>query len=502
LPKRLIFSLLLITVVSCFFIYLIVHFAGGKLPLDEPGKTLAKRHCQSCHQLPDPSLLSKERWQNSVLPVMGLYLGVTPLNGVEPTPIEDSLFPDKALLNEEEWTVLQSYYLQNAPDELPQSIKPSVISYLRAFSLITPRDSAFFSTSSITSFVHIDTTVNPHRLLVANSRGKQLFVLNKKLDLEKSFGLPGPLVNLLQKRDRTLGCIIGDDIMANDLNVGSVMAIGNPEDTFFQVIFPRLARPVQIEQVDLDNDNLEDYIVCQFGNLKGELTWMRNNGNNAFEKHSLSPLAGATHVVVHDSNEDGRMDLWVLFSQGGERIQLFLNKGNGKFEIKTVLEFPPSYGSSYFELVDVNNDRFLDIVYTCGDNGDYSRILKPYHGIYIFLSDKEKRFKMAKFLPVNGCYKALARDFDEDGDLDIASISYFPAKATPWEAFIYFENNGGLNFKPYSLPSHVRFQRGLTMDAGDLNSDGKLDIILGNGYYTSDSLNGIKEPLFIVLQKE
>ena len=62
-----------------------------------------------------------------------------------------------------------------------------------------------------------------------------------------------------------------------------------------------------------------------------------------------------------------------------------INKGNGQFEEKRVLRFPPMYGSSFFELVDFNKDGFQDFIYTCGDNADYSQVLKPYHGIYIYL---------------------------------------------------------------------------------------------------------------------
>ena len=59
-------------------------------------------------------------------------------------------------------------------------------------------------------------------------------------------------------------------------------------------------------------------------------------------------------------------------------------------------------------------------------------------------------------------------------------ISYFADyKRQPEEGFVYLENNGDLKFSPYSIPE-TQSGRWLTMDAGDLDGDGKIDIVLGN----------------------
>ena len=115
-----------------------------------------------------------------------------------------------------------------------------------------------------------------------------------------------------------------------------------------------------------------------------------------------------------------------------------------------------------------------------GDNADYSVVLKPYHGVYIFMNDGANRFTQKYFFPVNGCYKAIARDYDGDGDLDIATISFFPDYAhQPEESFVYLKNNGDFKFQPYSIKEATN-GRWLTMDAGDIDGDGKTDLILGN----------------------
>jgi hypothetical protein len=254
----------------------------------------------------------------------------------------------------------------------------------------------------------------------------------------------------------------------------------------------------------LNKDGKDDIIACEFGYLTGALTWMENKGSGKYDKHILRAFPGALKAIVEDVNHDGLPDIWVLFAQSDEGVYLYTNQGNGNFSEKKVLRFPSINGSSYFEMVDMNNDGFKDIIYTCGDNADFSTVLKPYHGVYIFLNNGQNKFTQKYFYPLNGCYKAIARDFDNDGDLDIATISYFADyENQPEEGFVYLENNGNFEFKPYSLPITQK-GRWLTMDAGDFDHDGKIDLMLGNfsvaPSFMQSKTNWKEGPSFMVLK--
>ena len=474
------------------------------------GALLAASFCQSCHLLPDPSILDTKTWENGVLPHMGPLLGIFEYNYVKyPNNRNDvdlprNFYPSKPLLNDAQWQNIIDYYTALSPDSLPpQNRSDSIQKHLQLFSIETPD---FKYANPTTCLIKIDTTVFPHQLWTADILKKGLYRYSKELNLLDSISTLGPIVDLSILQNNLVACDIGILNPTNGKFGRAQIIKNNPLQgiRLDSILMDKLARPVQITAGDLNNDGKTDYLVCEFGYLTGALSWLENIGNNKFKRHVLSEMPGAIKAYITDYNQDGLPDLWVLFAQAEEGIYLFTNKGNGQFDQQAILRFPPSNGSTYFELVDFNKDGFPDILYACGDNGDFSQILKPYHGVYIYLNDTKNRFTQTYFFPLNGCYKAMARDFDGDGDLDIATISFFANfSRQPEEGFVYLENEGQLKFKPFSSPE-LQVGRWFTMDTGDLDGDGKIDIVLGNCSFgptiERSDFNWKKGPPFIVLK--
>ncbi len=222
-------------------------------------------------------------------------------------------------------------------------------------------------------------------------------------------------------------------------------------------------------------------VVCEFGATQtGGLYILTQGKDGEYQKKTLRISPGASQVIIKDVNNDGWNDVLALFAYDLESIRVFINDKKGSFEEKTIMEFPPVNGSTSFQLVDFNNDGIDDILYSCGDNADVSVIFKPFHGIYIFLGNKKGEYKQSYFYQINGCTKAVAADFDNDGDLDIATTAFYADFASqPEQGFLYFEQTGPMAFKAHS-PAIEKYGRWRTMDINDYDKDGDLDIILGN----------------------
>ncbi|WP_207632845.1 FG-GAP and VCBS repeat-containing protein [Foetidibacter luteolus] len=467
----------------------------------EQGKTLAAQYCQSCHLLPDPSLLDKKSWK-TLLPEMGLNLGIhTP--SVQSIAQEDQgFYPTKPAMTDAEWQSILAYYDAAAPEALqrPAGIVPANPG-LPYFSLL-PAPDFLVRPNLWASCVKIENSVSPARLFVFDANSQQLFLFSQDGFLDSAH-VNGMIVDMQFYNGEIFACSMGNQLRmgADKDRNGSVFPVVVSASGKLQVkapLFTGLARPVQVLPADMDNDKRTDFLICEFGKLTGSLTLMRNTGTGKYDKKVLRNLPGSVKVQLVRNAQTGLQDVWALFAQGDEAIIRFTNKGNGQFDESTMLRFPPVYGSTSFELADMNNDGFTDIVYACGDNGDGTPILKPYHGVYIYVNDGNNHFTQQYFYPVNGCYKVIARDFRKTGKTDLAVIGYFTDASKPEEWFFYLENKGGLSFNVFGAPPSTGITNALTMDAGDFNGDGKPDLIIGNDFASNNPQR--KGPLFIILE--
>ncbi len=441
------------------------------------GHLFAKKYCVRCHQFPDPALIDRESWVTGVLPAMGKELNVHNYMG-------QYFCDNSSMLSTAEWQKIVTYYTNTSPVSLVIP-KPTTapLSDWAIFSLEKPKKVNPLMPAMTTMISFNPNDQQLYTADAANNLYRWDSALNSKI--VGKFDSPVTDIHYFNSPDgahkEVITCI--GNMAPVNLSKGKVLLMdptGKIKNASPVLIADSLPRPVQTVAADFNKNGLTDYVVCGFGHDKGGLYFLNQQPNHTFKKQLISSRAGGEQLLTGDFNNDGWPDVICLFAQADEGIWMFLNDHKGGFIARNLLHFPPVYGSSSFQLVDFNHDGKPDILYTCGDNSDYSKVLKPYHGVYIYTNDGNWNFKQTYFYHMDGCTKAIAADFDKDGDLDIAAIAFFSDfKYHPEESFVYLEQTGVNKFVAHQIPIDV-YGRWLTMDVADIDHDGNDDIILGN----------------------
>jgi hypothetical protein len=469
------------------------------------GEKLARTYCAACHAFPDPQLLDKQTWQSGVLPQMAQRLGIgtnTLAEAMSRNPLM-SVLPVR--VSDQDWEKIVAYYLTSAPDKLPDQALPAQPQLDPPFFRPQPFATGMKS-SGITTLLKIDST--HQRIFIGDAGANTLSVFDFDRHLLSTLTLGSPPTDLIVDGESVL--VLESGILnPNDEPRGSVIRYDFAGHSSLKspiVVIDSLYRPVFFQQFDFDKDGRNELVICEFGDNRGRLALNKYNGVK-YERHVLDATAGAIRFELHDMNGDGAPDIVALFAQADERIELFENDGKGNFsgEHRILARFPPVYGSMYFSMHDFNGDGHLDILYVNGDNFDYSRILKPYHGIRILENDGKNNFKERYFFPIYGAAQAVVADFDKDGDLDIMTTSNFADPARhPERGIMYFENAGQYKFRPYAFSAASANQWNV-MAVGDLNRDGWPDVVVGamdlgsiakfQRQYSASPLTSAKDPI-------
>lgn len=438
------------------------------------GEKLAQVYCISCHAFPEPVLLNKKIWEVNVLPKMAELMHAENYYDSNKASVTPGHRSDSGeIFSSEKWKKIVEYYSATAPEKLPErtdTLSPIHIG-MKNFSAFS-----FYGRfpNPVTTLVYLDTVTK--KIFFGDGNAGEIFVTNSSFTITDSFFTGPGATDIHPGKVTSVVAIV--DIKPSDIPRGKLEIVKSTGEPI--TVIGNLRRPVQAVYTDLNNDGREDIIISEFGFRQGSLSWFENTGKGNYDRQMLRALPGAVRTEVYDFNKDGKPDIVALMAQADEGLFIYYNEGNGKFREERVLRFPPAYGSNYFQLFDFNNDGFMDVITTNGDNADYSVILKPYHGIRIFYNDGNNHFEQKYFLPIYGAQKVIPADFDNDGDIDLVSIAFYPDyEKLPEESFIYWENSGNNTYKKYTFDGFAN-GRWLTMDAGDIDGDGDKDIIIGS----------------------
>ncbi|WP_173021346.1 VCBS repeat-containing protein [Lewinella sp. W8] len=431
--------------------------------------------CGGCHAVPEAADLPRGIWDTIILPRMGHFMGIYAFleeraqllaanEGAREQLLKANIYPVKPTLRAEEWQRIRNHYLTSAPAQLEVTLLPIV-----GEANFTARFPDVFMSPPSASYVGFR---RDGSLLMADINKGGLFAFDTSL--RPSFQLAtGPgLTDLLEIDGTAYGTVIGS-FSPTDVPSGKLVALGPRGATS---LAEGLQRPTSLVAAQLDEDPERELLVTEFGKWTGAFSRWDRSPTGGFQRTNLREVPGAIKVITEYADST----YLVLFGQGRESIVRFTVSDGQLSSGEEVLTFPPSYGSSALRKIDWNHDGYPDLLYVNGDNADYYPVLKPYHGIRVFLGDENGRFEKALFIPFPGAYDAVVADFDLDGDQDIAAISFFPDYRGPEASnAVLFQREQPQGWTAQALPA-AGTGRWIRLAAGDPDRDGDLDLLAGS----------------------
>ena len=232
---------------------------------------------------------------------------------------------------------------------------------------------------------------------------------------------------------------------------------------------------------DMDNDgDLDAFISNRDGEADDQRNYLyRNDEGTYIDITESAGLSMSSHLsfcsIIFDYNKDGFQDIYISNDKPDNLNILYKNNGDGTFD--DVSEYSGAgigINAMTTTIGDYNNDGWFDIYITNTPEGN--ELLRN-NGDGTFTNVAEAT--ATTFNSVG--WGAVFLDADSDGLLDLYVSSDFDGSVGSFlsAAFYHQQNN-----ETFIIPENIGFQddtrKSYTNAIGDINNDGKPDIVVGN----------------------
>ena len=225
---------------------------------------------------------------------------------------------------------------------------------------------------------------------------------------------------------------------------------------------------IAISTGDYNGDGKKDiYFSAYDPSTKRKVPFLYTNVNGKFENSAsevgVRHSGGESEAEFADYDNDGFLDLFITHQEGA---LLYRNEDKGILENVTSESGLSGVGIKKALFFDMDQDGDLDL-FQSGENG--ITVFRN-NGDRTFV-DKSKAMGFDSFKE-EGFEDAAFGDFDDDGDVDLITVGKSGRT-------ILFDNLRQGRFQKLTIPA-IEGYEGNSVEVGDINNDGFLDLFLGS----------------------
>ena len=239
--------------------------------------------------------------------------------------------------------------------------------------------------------------------------------------------------------------------------------------------------PRSVVAADMNKDGNLDLVVA-YANSNTVAVFL-GDGTGKFTAKTTQMGVGTYpySVTVGDVDGDNKLDV-VTPNQGGPSVSILFGAGDGTLGTPTTVNSLAGSQPQSAVLVDADNDNKVDVVVS----NFYSGMATPTNNLTVLLNKGGTTFTPSQMTVGGSLYALAAADFDKNGKLDAVGVHRLAAGMASVTTLI---NKGG-NTSPFFTTAGNQSGGGepLGVASADFDSDGKLDLAIGNNVAASNNV--------------